>query len=442
MCEDVGTIAAISTPIGIGGIGMVKISGGNAIKIAANVFRSYDGTDLMNLVGYRAKFGRVFYRGDLLDEAVALVFRTPKSFTGEDVVEITCHGGILIVQKLLRAIFEGGARLANPGEFSFRAFKNGKMSLEKAESIMEMISAASEKMMKISLSVFEGTIGKEIESIRQKIIETAAGMNATIDYPEEDISEIDFKFEIKKIIEKTKKLSESAAAGKIFKNGVKTAIIGTPNVGKSTLMNLLVGRERSIVTDIPGTTRDVIEETVVLGKIPLILEDTAGIRKANGKVEKIGVERAIEVAKTSELIFIVLDASRRNTAEEDELIKKFDEKKVILILNKTDLGTKNDRKGIRICAKTGEGTDELKNAVNDLLGTAPFENENMIITNERQLDVLNRTLKTMYAADNATSLDVCADLLAESARTLREFGGENVDEEIIEKIFSKFCVGK
>ncbi|MDR2074175.1 MAG: tRNA uridine-5-carboxymethylaminomethyl(34) synthesis GTPase MnmE [Oscillospiraceae bacterium] len=448
------TIAAISTPIGVGSIGLVRVSGGCAIKIADSVFQAADGEKLSGLLGYRAKYGTVVCDGDYLDEAVATVFRAPKSYTGEDVVEISCHGGIFLTRCLLRSVLEAGAKFADPGEFSKRAFLNGKISLEKAESIMDLIASNSEISRKISFSAFDGTMGKKINEIKSFITDVYTMASAGIDFPDQDI---DQEFVKEKIIDtdsKVSKLINSYSIGSVIKHGLKAVIIGSTNVGKSTLMNLLSQREKSIVTEIPGTTRDLIEEKVLIGDIELNLIDTAGIRETSEIIENLGKKKALEIANTAELIFMLFDSSRNITNSELELLKKFNKEKIIAIFNKCDLESaisehafnevlKFSKQIVKMSANIGYGLKELKSAVYDFVNFTGLESESLIITSERQFDILRRVSEALKNAISCKSyLDLVAENLNEALKILNQFSGENVNEAVIDSIFSKFCVGK
>ncbi|MCL2312100.1 MAG: tRNA uridine-5-carboxymethylaminomethyl(34) synthesis GTPase MnmE [Firmicutes bacterium] len=451
------TIAAISTPCGTGGISVVRVSGEKAIEISDKIFMAYDGTILKSLSGYRAKFGKILYKNKPIDEGVALVFKKPKSYTGEDIVEISCHGGVCMTSCLLRSFLELGATLAQPGEFTKRAFLNGKISLEKAESVIDLISSNYEKALKMSSSTFFGSLGKKIEDIKFLLIDVVSDLNAEIDYPDEGIKFSSDKVidkKISKIIYDIEGLLDSYNTGSIIKNGLRTSIIGSPNAGKSTLMNLISKKEKSIVTDIPGTTRDAIEDTVIFGNIPIILVDTAGIRETDDKIEKIGVEKAIDIAKQSDLVLFMLDCSSSISNDEIEFItKSINKNKTILIINKTDLNEdfndkifeKHFKKRVFLSAKTGKGLKKLESTIVEFANFSSVEDENLIITNERHHDILSRALNLIRDVDlkaEKIPSDILADLIKEVLEILAEFNGENVEQSIVDSIFSKFCIGK
>ena len=318
------TIAAISTAQGNGGIGIVRISGDNSFKIAEKMFKPFDKkVKISSLKGYTAKYGKIVDKGSFIDEAVILVFRNPNSYTGEDVVEISCHGGLFLTRRVLRVALNLGARLAKPGEFTKRAFLNGKMNLVQAESIMDLICAKSEKANKIAFENKEGNINRKVSILKNKLVDVASKLSVWSDYPDEEdfeFKESDLNKEMKSILKSVDNMIKTYDFGQIIKEGIKTVIVGKPNVGKSTLMNLLSGSQKAIVTDIPGTTRDTIEETVMLGSIALRLIDTAGIRNTQDTIEKIGVEKSKELINSSELVFVVLDGSKAADEEDKKIL--------------------------------------------------------------------------------------------------------------------------
>jgi len=333
------TIAAISTPYGIGGISVIRVSGPDAIKITQKIFKSKDGILLENMNGYTCKLGNIIFENNELDEVIVTVFKAPKSYTGEDSTQISCHGSMFITKSILRAVLSSGAVLAGPGEFTKRAFLNKKISLDKAESIMGLISSNYEKARKINYSTYCGFLGKKIDEIKNKFFDILSDLNADIDYSDEDVPELDDNqliLKLKNIKSELDNLIKSYSIGCVIKNGLKVAILGAPNVGKSTLMNFLSKKEKSIVTDIAGTTRDAIEESIILNNIPIVLIDTAGIRETSDKIEQIGTQKSKEIAEISDLILFMLDASREITDEEIKIINSFDKHKILIIINKSD----------------------------------------------------------------------------------------------------------
>lgn len=445
------TIAAISTPHGIGGLSVVRISGKDAFKISQRVFKSHDGTLLEDMPGYACKLGIVHYEDRPIDEVIASVFKSPRSYTGENMVQLSCHGSMFIAKSVLRSLLDAGAHMAGPGEFTKRAFLNGKMSLDKAESVMGLISSNYEKSRSISFSAYCGSLDDKINEIRQILIDILSNLNAEIDYSDEDIPEMSNEEIVSKMHyakSEIKKLIDSYSVGYVVKNGLRTAIIGAPNVGKSTLMNFLSKREKSIVTDIAGTTRDAIEESIIIGDVPLVLIDTAGIRETEDKIEKIGTEKSMEIAKAADLILILLDASRETTNEEIKLINLFDKKKVIIIVNKIDMNSSykcDFDNPVLISAKTGQGIDYLAKRISSFVDFGSCEDENLIITTERQRDVLVKSLESLKDIENKISeipRDILAEIIKKPLEILSEFSGENIEKEIVDQIFSKFCVGK
>ncbi|MBR5544345.1 MAG: tRNA uridine-5-carboxymethylaminomethyl(34) synthesis GTPase MnmE [Clostridia bacterium] len=451
------TIAAISTGRAPGGIGVVRISGENAINIADKVFSSFNGKKLCDIPGYSALYGKAVDEKGNIDNVVTLVFKAPKSYTGEDVVEISCHGGLFVTDKVLKAVLDAGAIPAEAGEFTKRAFLNGKMDLTSAESVMNIISAQGEQAEKIALGVLEGRLFKEIKKINDKLVYDMALLSAWVDYPYEeieDLSENNLKEHIDESIEKLEKLINDFSTGQIIIEGVDTAIVGCPNVGKSTLMNLLSGTEKSIVTEIAGTTRDIVEDTVNVGGITLRLADTAGVRETEDVVESIGVDRAVKRLQNAELVLAVFDASRPLTDEDRKLFDLCKGKKAIGIINKTDLDKnylngeveENFSQTIFISAKTGAGKKELTKAVEELLGTADFDTSATAIVNERQKDCCKKALDALKDADNALMLGLTMDAvtvcLDSAIENLMILTGEKATELVVNEIFAQFCVGK
>ena len=448
------TIAAISTPIGVGGISMVRATGDKSIEIAQKIFKAYDGTLLRDMPGYTAKVGRVFYNGKCLDEVVALVFRAPRSATGEDIVQITCHGGLLITKTLLRAFLDAGASMAGPGEFSKRGFLNGKMSLDEAESIMGLICSNYEKDREINFSSYCGNLGKKIESIKDKIVDILSDLNVELDYPDEDVPHLsndEILNRLNSIKEEFSKMQKNYHVNSFIRNGIRTAIIGIPNTGKSTLMNLISNREKSIVTDIPGTTRDAIEESVMIGDIPIVLIDTAGIRETEDKIEKIGAERSKEIAKSADMVFMVVDASQKLSKDEINIMNSLDKNKSLIIVNKIDLNDNyheeilKDYKVVYMSAKAGKGLDDLSQQVSNLVNFPSIENESLLLSTERQYDIVRKScskISEVIDKFNLVPRDILSDMIKESLNILSEFNGDNVETDIVNSIFSKFCVGK
>lgn len=451
------TIAAISTGQAAGGIGVVRISGENALSVADRIFKTVSGIKLEKLSGYKAAFGKVFFEEKCVDEAVALVFKAPKSYTGEDVVEISCHGGLLVTKQVLRAALANGAVPAEAGEFTKRAFLNGKMDLTRAESVMNIISAKSEQAKSAALNTLDGALYKKISEISLSLKKIAAQMAAWVDYPDEEIDDLsDEKLKTTLLTAKAEleKLIKSFDVGQIIIEGVETAIVGKPNVGKSTLMNLLSGCEKSIVTSVAGTTRDIVEETVTLGNNVLRLADTAGLHDTQDTVEKIGVDRTRQKLDRASLVLAVFDSSTEIDDEDMEIIKMCNGKNAVAIINKTDLNTnfnaekinKNFESVVYLSAKDRNGIQELEKAIEKTLGTADFDTSAATLMNERQLACCKAALQSIDEAISALeigmtrdALNVNIDVAVESLDTLT---GEKATESVVNEIFSQFCVGK
>lgn len=451
------TIAAISTANGVGGIGVIRISGENALSVAEKVFRSITDKKITEMKGYTAAYGRVYDENEPIDEAVALVFKAPHSYTGEDVVELSCHGGLYVTKRVLRAVLKNGAYPAEAGEFTKRAFLNGKMGLTEAEAVMDIISARGSQSAKAALACMEGKLRQRIDSVKNKLVNTAAHLSAWADYPEEDIPEVDtahLSETLRECREDLSSLLKSYDAGKVMREGVDTVIAGRPNVGKSTIMNLLSGCERSIVTNIPGTTRDVIEETVILGEIPLRLSDTAGIHTTDDPVERIGVERARNRILKAGLVLAVFDSSRPLSDDDKELIDLLADAPALAIINKTDLPTELDTDYIKqridhvifISALSGDGTSELEKQVSEIIGTSKLDASQGILATERQRSAAEEAYNSLSEAMDALSLSVTLDavtvIIEEAINYLLELTGERVTETVTAQVFSHFCVGK
>lgn len=455
--HDAPTIAAISTPQGPGAIGVVRLSGSGAIGVAGRVFRSLSGRDIASMRGYTGTLGRVFDQGGDIDEAIALVYRAPRSYTGEDVVELSCHGGEFVVRRLLRACLDAGAVMAAPGEFTRRAVLNGKLSLTQAEAVMDMISADSVMASRSALQVREGALYDKIAGIIHELVGISAGLAAWMDYPEEDVPEVSretLRLELTNALVRMHGLLASYDAGKIYRSGIETAIAGRPNVGKSTLMNLLSGTRRSIVTDIPGTTRDIVEESVMVGGLTLKLADTAGLRDTDDPIEAQGVGLAWGRLETAQLILAVFDGAQPLDEGDRELIARIGDTPAVAVINKSDLGLDAGMDEIRaafahrveISAKSGEGVAELEAAITAALGVRRLEAQDVTIANERQRScvvsaraALSEALDVLDSGLTPDAADVCVVGAIDSLMTLT---GEKASDKIIDEVFSKFCLGK
>lgn len=451
------TITAISTPLGVGGISVIRISGDDAVVIADKVFKSVSGKALAELKGYTAAYGKIHNNGEQIDEAVATVFLAPHSYTGENVVELSCHGGTYVTSQVLRAVLENGAELAEAGEFTKRAFLNGKIDLTESEAVMDIISAKGRAAARSALNIKDGRLRKEIDEVKAQLVNNAAHLSAWADYPEEDIPEVSQQnlFEnLNTAITELEKLIKGYDVGKVVKEGVDTLIAGKPNVGKSTLMNLLSGCEKSIVTDIPGTTRDIIQETVVLGNVILLLSDTAGLRDTDNPIEKIGVELAKKRLQSCGLVLAVFDASRQLDDDDFEMLELLKDVPSIAVINKTDLNSVIDTKYIEekvnatvyISAAQGKGLQELTEAVGQVTGTADFDENSVILSTERQrtctVNAINSLKDAVGALEMGMTLDAVTVSLEEAIQSLLELTGERASEVVVHSVFSKFCVGK
>ena len=451
------TIAAISTPQAVGGIGIIRISGPEAFNVADMVFRTVNGKKLADSKGYAAHYGHVCDGDDIIDEAVALVFRQPHSYTGENVVELSCHGGLYILKRALRAVINAGASSAQAGEFTKRAFLNNKLGLTQAEAVMDIISAQGEQAAKAALAAHEGALSKKINSVRDVLVSASANMAAWVDYPDEDIPELDFarlRNEFSNAHDELQKLLGKFDAGRAMREGIDTVIAGRPNVGKSTLMNLLSGSERSIVTSFAGTTRDVVEETVRLGNVILRLADTAGLRETADPIESIGVGKARERLERAGLILAVFDASEPLDDMDRKLLEEAKGRAFIAVVNKTDLKNMIDTEYIKnkvkeivyISAETGEGYDSLAAAAERVVGTANIDPYAGILATERQRDCCKRAddciTEAVRAIDDGMTMDAINVSIDCAISALLELTGEKASEAVVDEVFSHFCVGK
>ncbi len=451
------TIAAAATGNSAAGIGVIRISGDHAISIAQKVFAPADGTPLCELKGYTAKFGNVISNGESFDNAVALVFRNPKSYTGEDVVELSVHGGIFIVEKTLEAVFAAGAYPAQPGEFTKRAFLNGKMDLTQAEGVASLISAQGREAAKASFKLLQGSLSNKISIVLDELINCSASMAAWVDYPDEDIPELseeNLEHTLSKAEKILNQLLKNYENGIVMTQGIDTVIAGRPNAGKSTLMNMLSGVEKSIVTHIEGTTRDIVEGSVKLGDLVLHLSDTAGIRESDDVVEAIGIKKAVERIESSSLILAVFDGSQRLNDDDRMLIDACQGKKCVAVVNKVDLDIKADINKLKenfesivyICAKNGEGADVLEQSVKKMLGVDKFDASLPLLANKRQKlcvsNAHNHICRALEGAQMGVTYDAINVMIDSAIDELLSLTGRKATEEVVNNIFSRFCVGK
>lgn len=450
------TISAICTPLGTGGIAVIRVSGNDAVRIADRCFVSAGGKKLSELNGYQALFGKITEEnGDMIDEAVALVFKAPHSFTGEDTVEFSVHGGTVTARSTLRRVLECGAVMAGHGEFSKRAFLNGKIDLAQAESIAGMISAKSDEALKMSLSVKQGSVSSKISEITEKLLETAACFAAYADFPDEDIEQLrpeNFKALLNDTQISLKQLIKTFDNGRLVNNGIDCAIVGKPNVGKSTLMNMLSGFDRSIVTDIAGTTRDIIENTVNLDGIILNLADTAGIRETDNEVEKAGVERAKKRKESALLVFAVFDSSSLLEEGDKKLLSELSPDNTVIVINKSDLEKKisesdfNGFTAVSVSAKDKKGLAELKEAIEKTVNYKKISQGAAVLITERQRDCAKRALEFTNEAlldfESGITFDAVAVTLDSAINALLELTGKRVTTEVADEVFKRFCIGK
>lgn len=446
------TIAAISTPIGIGGISIIRVSGDRAIELVDSIF---DGKDLNKVGSHTIHYGHIVYEGILIDEVLVSVMRAPKTYTVEDVVEVNLHGGIATTNKVLSILLEIGCRLAEPGEFTKRAFLNGRIDLVKAEAVSDVIEAENEYARELSINQLSGKLSAIIRDMKERIISLESNIEVNVDYPEyEDIEEVTtakVKDELLKLKSELEKLLMESTNGKMIKHGLDVAIVGKPNVGKSSILNALLEEDKAIVTDIAGTTRDIVEGKVVLRGIQLNFIDTAGIRDTADVVEKIGVDKSLEQIKKADLIILVLNNADELTKEEEDILKSLENKRHIVFVNKDDLD-KRLKLGIDVEVVYGNtvtpnGLDALKMKIIDLfeLETLP-KKDFTYVSNARELALLKKVKDSIASAWEAVSRDVPVDIIAIDLKEAREYLGELLgevyDDELIDELFSRFCLGK
>ena len=453
------TIAAISTAPGNAGIGIIRLSGDDCFKILQKIFKPKNKGEIK---GYTIKYGNIVKseNDEIIDEVLVSYFVAPKSYTKENMCEINSHGGIVVENQILEECLKNGAVIAEPGEFTKRAFMNGRIDLSQAEAVIDIINSKTEKEMMVAQRHLEGSLSKKIKDIQGEILNLMADIEASIDYPEYDIEETTNKKindTLNSVEEKLLKLKNSFENGKILKEGIKTAIIGKPNVGKSSLLNLILGENRAIVSDIEGTTRDTIEEYINIKGIPLKIVDTAGIRKTNDEVEKIGVERSINNISNAELIIALFDDSRTFDDQDQKILDLIEGKKTIILINKIDLGKNLIKENeklkkfknniIEFSTINETGLDKLYNKIEELFKLNELDCENTeIITNNRHkqqiLYALEDVAKGRESLETHMPVDITAICLKDILERLAEITGENVSEDIINEIFKKFCLGK
>lgn len=459
---DIDTIVAIATAPGEAGIGIVRLSGKEAINIVDKIFKGKRINSIKDGEERKLHYGNIYDPKDdsKIDEVLVVYMKGPYTYTREDVVEINCHGGIIPVRRILEVLLENGARMAEAGEFTKRAFLNGRIDLSQAEAVMDLISSKTDTSFEVSLNQLEGSLSKEVSDLRHKLLEMLAHIEASIDFPEHDEEYLTYeglKDNGEYILGKIEKLLSTVYTGKILREGLKTVILGKPNVGKSSLMNAVLRENRAIVTDVPGTTRDIIEEYVNIKGIPLKIIDTAGIRETEDIVEKIGVDRAKEFLNKADLVIAVFDASRHLSDEDLNIIKLIKGRKAIALLNKSDLENEVGEeeikeylpkvKTINTSMTKGTGVDELEDTLKDMFFSGEIKSkDDVIVTNVRHRDQLLKAKENISDALNATLNQLPYDLIEVDIKNcwdnLGEITGDTVGEDILDKIFSDFCIGK
>ena len=445
------TIVAISTSVGEGAISIIRLSGHDALNIASKVFTK----DLTKVDSHTIHYGFITSNNEKIDEVLVSVMKAPKTFTREDIVEINCHGGIATTNKVLEVLLENGARLAEPGEFTKRAFLNGRIDLLEAEATMDLISSKAESARKISINTLTGETSNLIKNLRSELVKIISNIEVNIDYPEyEDIEVLTNESilpDIKKFKEKLEEIIKKSEDSKVIKEGIRVGIIGRPNVGKSSLLNSLLEEEKAIVTDVPGTTRDIVEGSLIVSGIPLNIIDTAGIRKTEDTVEKIGVEKSLKIIDTSDLLIYILNNNEEITEEEKEILEKTKNKKRIIVINKIDLKTKLNKKlldsYIEISVKENIGIDKIKDEIKRLFNIGEISTNDMTyLSNARSIALLKKSLNNINDAineiNNNNPIDIVELSLKESWNNLGEVIGETYTDELLDELFSRFCLGK
>jgi len=454
------TIVGISTPPGEGAIAIVRMSGDKSISIISDIFFNKNGKKFKKFEDKTIKYGHIVYKNEIIDEVLVSIMLAPNTYTKEDIVEINCHGGRIPIQRIISLLLKKGARMAEAGEFTKLAFLNGRLDLSQAESVMDMISAKTKDGFKVALNQLDGKLSEEIVNLRKKLLSILAEVQVNIDYPDEDIEEIiyeDLKVNIENIKYFLEQLLKNSEAGKIIREGLNTVIVGKPNVGKSSLLNALLKESRAIVTEIPGTTRDIIEEYINIKGIPVKIIDTAGIRDTEDVVEKIGVEKSKEFFNKADLIILVLNASEKLSNEDIEILNLTKNRESIILVNKTDLESKieydeiericGSMKIIKISVANNFGIDEVENEIFNMVYNGKInKSEDILVTNSRHINSLEKSISSLNDAidsiDNEMALDFVEVDLNNSYSYLGEIIGDSLEENIIDKIFSNFCLGK
>ncbi len=455
------TIAAISTPVGEGGIGIVRMSGKDSLSIIEKIFKSYKGKNVKDMKSYTMMYGFIIdpNTDEKIDEVIISYMKAPNTYTREDIVEINCHGGVVAVKRILSLVLKNGARLAEPGEFTKRAFLNGRIDLSQAEAVIDLIRAKTSESMHIALEQSQGKLSQRIKDIMNRLLGILAHIEASVDFPEDDIENVVSSKIINdsnEIIRELENLIKNAETGKILREGLNTSIVGKPNVGKSSLLNALLEEKRAIVTDIPGTTRDVIEEYINIRGIPVKIIDTAGIRETQDIVEKIGVEKSKEYIEKSDLIIFMIDSSRPLDDEDLEIIELIKNKKVIVVINKIDLPMElnldiiksnfNEENIVFASINTEKGVEDIKQKIEDFVFSGEVKSKDIFVTNVRHKDILFKAkesiLKGIETIELGLPLDIASVEYKDAYLKLGEITGDTAAEDIIDRIFSDFCIGK
>ncbi len=456
------TIVAISTPIGSGGIGIVRLSGNNAFDIAEKVFKSSKGKNIKTAKTHTIQYGLIInpLTSNIIEEGLIMIMKAPNTYTKEDIIEINCHGGILSVQKVLESVLNAGARLAEPGEFTKRAFLNGRIDLSQAEAVVDIINSRTEIFHNSALNQLDGNLSNKIKLFRNELLTLIATIEVSIDYPEHDMEQLTYssiELKTKELVVKLDNLINTSDTGKIIREGIKTVILGKPNVGKSSLLNTLLKEQRAIVTDIAGTTRDILEEYINIKGISLKIIDTAGIRETEDIIEKIGVEKSKETAQMADLILIMLDNSKPISIEDIEIFNLIKNKNYIVLINKMDLPKKleydtlynyvNKENILELSIKDNKGIENLELKIKNMFFSNKLNlQDDIFITNIRHKDALIRAKQSLLEVINTIDLKMPEDCMAidlqKAYQILGEIIGEEVNEDIIDKIFSEFCLGK
>lgn len=456
------TIAAISTPPGWGGIGIVRISGKDAFSVIARIFKPVKPYSMEDIKTQTVKYGNIVdpQNSETIDEVLVSYFKEPHTYTRENIAEINCHGGALIVKRILELVINSGARIAEPGEFTKRAFLNGRIDLSQAEAVIDVINSKTNAARKASMNQLEGRLSQKIKKIRNILIESIADIEAAIDYPEYDIEEVSRNKLLERMkicLEDVGKLVRTFFEGKIIREGMDVAIIGKPNVGKSSLLNALTQKEKAIITEVPGTTRDIIEEYIEIGGVAVRILDTAGLRETKDIVEKIGIDRTKSAIEKADLILLVLDGSEPTNSNDMKIFETVRDKKVIILINKSDLDIKlnikeinkyfNERRIIEVSAKEELGLEKIEETIKDMFLKKEFEIDNqLVVTNLRHKQVIEEVKKEIEEIIDSINGDIPIDIISvsivEAANKFGEITGETVGEDVLHTIFSKFCIGK